>query len=396
LAGDVVVLDPAGFFAAHGAPGDNAAARACTAEMLDIAARRSLASRDATARLLVLRDAQGRVGARVEGALAVQLGWADVAGDLSLARAVAELVAREGQVPAAFETPRRRALAERARPAARVVASWDLSDVPANVVDQARLTPSIYDRDNLWPNPSSEIAPPTGGDTTQPEWADRVNAGSGAYSGSWVRQVTAAVSGFWVPCSPGAQFYAEAQAKRTAGTGSGGRLNVGFYPTLGSFTGGTVTSGAYSTSGSWAKVTVTSAAAPDGTNAAYISYEAASGDTIQFDSLYARRVAQPEMIASETITPTVGPGWILDTYTIRKVGGLVVGRVSVSYGNANARWNALVTLPVGGRPMSPGAMLTGHIYDQSVPAYFFAEFFSGTDGVIMLQDWDNGTSLAIT
>lgn len=118
--------------------------------------------------------------------------------------------------------------------------------------------PSLYDKDNLWPNPSSEISPPYGADTSQAEWADRYNAGGGAYGGSWVRRITSGQRGFWVPCAQGAQFYAQAQAKRTGGSGSGGRLRVAFTAVLGDLTGATYTNGAYTagTVTDWNMVTV--------------------------------------------------------------------------------------------------------------------------------------------
>lgn len=395
----------------------------------------------------------------------------------------------------AFSLPTTSPGGRQAAGAARPLASSDLANVPDGSSDLAKMSPGIYDRDNLAPNPSSEIAPPSGADATKPEWADRANAGGGAYSGSWVREITplatpvnatftagagtlttgtyyyrvsalkvdretlastetslaitgpagvnvnwgvvtgatgyriygrstgaelllatvgavttwldngsltpsgalpaantTGFNGFWVPCSPGAMFYAEAQAKRTSGTGSGGRMNIGFYPTLGSFTGGTVTSGAYSTSGSWAKVTVTSAAAPAGTNAAYISYEAAAGDTIQFDALYARRVVADAVLDNTLTTATAGTDWSLTTNTIRRAAGIVTLRIAATAG-ATSAWTSVCTLPADCRP-ALDLVLLGMVRDSSTTlAYFATVYITASTGVVQISGYDNGTSV---
>jgi hypothetical protein len=249
---------------------------------------------------------------------------------------------------------------------------------------------AISDRDNVWPGPSSEITPPTGADTTAPEWADRYNAGAGAYSGSWVRRITGAANGFWIPVSPDALFYAEAQAKRESGTGSGGRLNVGFYPTLGSFTSGTVTNGAYSTSSSWTKVTVTSAAAPAGTNAAYISYEAGSGDTCQFDALLARRVMQPETVASEIVNPSSGANWS-GNIAVRRTAGMISGIVNFQ-ATTGASFATIITLPSGARPMADMFVPARWYSAAALVAYPAIVKIASTTGVCSLLEYDNETS----
>ncbi len=216
-------------------------------------------------------------------------------------------------------------------------------------------------------------------------WLDN---GSLTPSGALPAANTTGLNGCWLPCSPGAQFYFEAQAKRTSGTGSGGRLNVGFYPTFGSFTGGTVTSGAYSTSGSWAKVTVTSAAAPAGTNAAYISYEAASGDVVQFDALLARRVMQPETIDSQSFTPTGGTGWTVTFNAARRVGPFVHGRFA---GNANTgAFTSILTMPAGSYP-ALGAIIYG-TFTPGGGLTYPAEFYINTSGVVSMNKRHDGTS----
>ncbi len=222
-------------------------------------------------------------------------------------------------------------------------------------------------------------------DRQGPDWSD----GAGAYSGSWVRQVTGAVSGFWLPCSPGAIYHARAQVKRTAGTGPGGRLNVAFYPTLGSFSGvlGT-TSSAYVTASSWTEASVTSAAAPAGTNAVHISYEAGSGDTCQFDSLYARRVAEPEIIDSQSFTPTGGTGWTVTFNAARRVGPFVHGRFA---GNVNTgAFTSILTMPAGSYP-ALGAIVYG-TFTPGGGLTYPAEFYINTNGVVSMNKRHDGTS----
>ena len=248
----------------------------------------------------------------------------------------------------------------------------------------------LSDRDNLQPNPSSEIQPPNGADLEQPEWDGLFNAGAGAYSGSWVRQETSAVNGFWLPCSPGAQFYAEAQAKRVNGSGSGGRLNIGFYSELGNLSSGlALTNGAYSIDAAWTKVTVTSAAAPAGTNAVYISREAASGDTVQFDAMYARRVVQPEMIENVTVAMTPLSNWSFSYQRVRRVGSLVCGSVSVLSNNTSASWAFLFNITDAA--LHPPATVYSHGVIRSGGVYYGARFAVGPNGDCWVDRYDNGS-----
>src|SRR4051794_26023687 len=60
--------------------------------------------------------------------------------------------------------------------------------------DSARVL-AVNNTGNFFPNSTSETVPPVGADLNSPEWAGRVNAGAGAYSGNWVREVSAPHSG---------------------------------------------------------------------------------------------------------------------------------------------------------------------------------------------------------
>src|SRR3954465_2010369 len=99
---------------------------------------------------------------------------------------------------------------------------------------------------NMWPNATSEASPPDGADRTTAEWAARVNAGTGAFAGNYVREVSAthgaatvllgdgiggtnpfAVAGAATlsckaRCSPGEAFSLEVQIRFTAQAVGGG------------------------------------------------------------------------------------------------------------------------------------------------------------------------------
>lgn len=268
----------------------------------------------------------------------------------------------------------------------------DMVTASPGSVDVSKISNSALDKDNLWMNPSSEISPITGADTTQPEWADRVNAGAGAYSGSWVRQTATVPDGFWLPCSPGAQFYAEAQAKRTAGAGAGGQLLINFYDAMHGTLLAAVTSPTV-TAATWTKTAVTSAAAPAGTNAVRIAYYSNGGDTMQFDSLLARRVMQSETIASEVVTLTDATGWTNSLSIARKIGALISGTVFYTAG-ATAAWATVFTLAVGARPLGT-VEFAGRVYDSSASTWYTAVLVIGTNGVVQVAMYDNGTALVL-
>jgi hypothetical protein len=190
--------------------------------------------------------------------------------------------------------------------------TWDATTVgsgaiTSSAVDIGKLTTSLYDRDNLFPNPTSEIAPPDGADLSSPEWADRYYAGAGAYSGSYVRRIAAGGSdtgnGIWIPCSPGARFYVEAMVRRTSGSGSGGTVGVNFYTTLGD-TGSYLAShqAPNVTSSSWTKTSIVSAVAGTTANAALLYWFARANDTVEFDALYARRVVTNPVIGTAVVS----------------------------------------------------------------------------------------------
>jgi hypothetical protein len=281
--------------------------------------------------------------------------------------------------------------------------TWDATTVgsgaiTSSAVDIGKLTASIYDRDNLFPNPTSEIAPPDGADSTSPEWIDRYNAGAGAYSGSYVRRVTAGGSdvahGIWVPCSPGATFYVEAMVRRTSGSGSGGTVGVNFYTTLGDT--GTYLAAHQATNvtaASWTKTSIASGAAGSTANAAIIYWLTRANDTVEFDALYARRVVQPDMVASEILdaSVTAGTNWSGTVVKARRTGGIVHVTVTM-LAAAGASWTSILTMPVGARPLTT-IVTMGVVQFYGSFTHHVTQFSVTTGGVLSADRYDNGTSL---
>ncbi len=116
LAADLVIVDPRGRFILHSAGGDSQRTRDSINDwMARVLAERGLAPFERV-RTFMLADGPEGEGAMLADAetARVELGWGDLVAPVEVARALAELVAREGEIPAALlVTPRQRALAER-------------------------------------------------------------------------------------------------------------------------------------------------------------------------------------------------------------------------------------------------------------------------------------------
>jgi hypothetical protein len=238
--------------------------------------------------------------------------------------------------------------------------------------------------DNIWPNPTSEVAPSDGSDSTRPEWAGRLNVGAGAFAGNYVRQLSAilnaqqiigddivaggAVSrpsyqsqlGYTVPCSPAELFYIEAQVRFTQGANTE-PAGVGIYfldankKTLASGSGtGQVTCGASLPTG-YSKATFTGTA-PSG--AQYVRFFIwANSDlgavTAQFDAIYARRQIDANVLAQQSLQSGHFPltHWFVKTW---KLSCHVVfngaGAVSGFQTNTNMGFNTVSLVHVGAEP----------------------------------------------
>jgi hypothetical protein len=185
--------------------------------------------------------------------------------------------------------------------------------------------------DNLYPNPTGEVSPPTvygPAALDKPEWADRIQVGSGDYAGTWRRRLVSAnppphnVANngeafgaastiqkqdsipHLVRCVPGEVFYFEANAELSVKANSGTRAAI--YATFldkdGAYLSGTV----YTETGNttWTKLSVTTAAAPAG--ACYVAFvyrvdcttSLTMGETADFDGLLAKRVTQGPHLSS--------------------------------------------------------------------------------------------------
>ena len=158
---------------------------------------------------------------------------------------------------------------------------------------------------NLWPNPTSEEAPPTGADTTTAEWAYRYNAGAGAYAGNWVRRLVLAQAGYvgsylTVPCAPGEQFRLEAYAKLISGTPSAGSsgVRISWVDAAENYLGTTVYS-AEALGAAWGKISA-QGTAPDGAVRAWFGIDllANGACTLDFDGILARRMVSGELIVN--------------------------------------------------------------------------------------------------
>jgi hypothetical protein len=204
---------------------------------------------------------------------------------------------------------------------------------------------TITNFDNLWPNPTSEDAIPSGytapNDGTDPQYDFLLNDGAGAFSGIWDRQLSVTGVGsktlkLVVSASPGDQFYFEAQAKRVTGTDATAKLNIKFLDstlaTLVTYSSSTLSSG------SWTPLTVTSTSvAPAGTT--YVQFELTTGTTtatldVRFDALYARRMAAGSIIVDGTIITSklAANSIVADKIT---AGEITVDKITIKQGSQN-------------------------------------------------------------
>ncbi len=150
---------------------------------------------------------------------------------------------------------------------------------------------------NLFPNPTSEVAPPANAPASvlaSPEFANRYNAGAGAYAGDWVRRLTAAASSYaalgpTVPVSPGEIVSIEAQAKWISGAAAVGYVYVRAFDKGGAQVGQSVSG--YASTGSWVRLAA-SLTVPASAVTVLCACEVAggaSGGTVDFDAIVARK-----------------------------------------------------------------------------------------------------------
>ncbi len=170
-------------------------------------------------------------------------------------------------------------------------------------IDWSRISGGQANVDNLWPNPTSEIAPPAGADLASPEWSGRT-ADAAAYAGGYVRQFVGPLGvDLWVPCAPGDGFYLQAQGRRTVGAGNV-TVSIGFYRADKATQVGTTTSSA-SAGASWGTISARAdAPATTGATAAAwcrLRLDVAASTTGQFDAIYVRRVATFDIIDTNAL-----------------------------------------------------------------------------------------------
>jgi uncharacterized phage protein (TIGR02218 family) len=185
----------------------------------------------------------------------------------------------------------------------------------SGVVTQGHLAESARLGAALWPNPTSEVAPPTGADETGPEFSSRYNAGAGAYNGSFVRQLTAAASGtttlasYSIPCIPRETYRFSAQVKRNSGDGSA-TIKLRTFNVSGSEVSSETATG--TTSSSWGAIKIVGFVIPDTavTVQASIIVTASASQTVGwFDSLdFTRTGSWNDLTVSLSATLAEGTG----------------------------------------------------------------------------------------
>jgi hypothetical protein len=96
--------------------------------------------------------------------------------------------------------------------------------IAAEAVIPEKQSAASADTYNLWPNPTSEVAPPAGYDPTHAAWNGRVLSGS-AHAGSYVRSVSTGAGAYGyirtalIPTVAGEIFYFQAYARMAGGNG---------------------------------------------------------------------------------------------------------------------------------------------------------------------------------
>jgi hypothetical protein len=208
------------------------------------------------------------------------------------------------------------------------------------------------------------------------EFANRVNAGAGAYAGAWVREIAtggAASASMYAefPAVPGETLIVDAQVKRTAGGGNG---YVFIIARNGAGSGVGSASGNAVTSGSWALSTVSLLVPATAVLVqAYFWVDRVTTDTTcQFDAVSVRRMISAGDIVADSLrtsnyvqdgsgNPTAGAK--LDhTGTALKVapGNLQLGtRLLSAFGTAAVMGQVSAT---GGAPSVTGLNLASAAY----------------------------------
>lgn len=164
-------------------------------------------------------------------------------------------------------------------------------------VDWSRISAGQGNTANLWPNPNSEEAPPSGADLTSPEWAGRT-ADAGAYAGGYVRQFSGTFCALILPATAGDSYYLQAQARRTAGSGDV-QLQIDYLDAAGSEISGSSVLSAVA-GAAWGLISCQKAA-PAGTLKVRLICVVAASTTGQFDAIYAGRMISTALLEADCI-----------------------------------------------------------------------------------------------
>lgn len=202
-----------------------------------------------------------------------------------------------------------------------------------------------FNRYNLWPNPTSEISPPSSytppGDGTEPEFDFRFNAGAGAYAGSWVRRIVRSSAGTSVleakvPAKEG-EFYAMSLQQKLISNSAFCFVRIAFYDSTGAQISSTANG--MGTLGSWALASVTSVSAPAGTVTVgfRIELQWISGTPeLWVDSIEVKRLIRTEDVAA--ISGSVLDAGSIDTTRLGN-GAVTPAKVGGPLNGAGSNWN---------------------------------------------------------
>jgi hypothetical protein len=200
--------------------------------------------------------------------------------------------------------------------------------VPIGTVGNGSLS---YDNfGNLWPNPASETYPPDGtvvlNDGSSPEWDYRVNAGAGAFAGSWVREFDNTGGGsdaffFFgrkvLPSNVGDSFSFSAYIKTIVGNGVELLLDY-----VGGFA---VYHSGFSNAGVWTFLSTDLGGglspAPAGATVVSVYFQVKAGSKVQVDNISLVRTPAVDNLYPQYVTGVIGGGVV--TYTINRALGEV-------------------------------------------------------------------------
>lgn len=231
--------------------------------------------------------------------------------------------------------------------------SLTAGNMAAGAICAANMT--LANLDNLVPNPTSDMVPPTGG-WPSGAWETQGLVSGGAYQGTYYRAVTAfSTSSYnWIqltpniPCSAGDQFYAECM-RRSSDSSIYTNMTLDFCDVNGNWIAGNYNS----ISGTaWSKDSRVGVAPP---GACFVRLLAGAignpGQAAYFDNFYMRRMADASLIVDGSIVASKIQATAVSTYNFAQATDSVNGGIYATAGAAlvtnSSTTSALITDPNG-------------------------------------------------